>query len=111
MGQFDSAARPGDRIQVLPGTYHEGSPGDTNAITITKSGIQLIGLSTPQNPVVLENAGGQSYGIWVSPVDTTGSGQTDVEHPPCAYSRQQIEGFSLRGFTIREFNAHGVHLA
>lgn len=105
------AASPGDRIQVLPGTYHEGSPGSANAITITKNGIQVIGLSTPHRPVVLESMGNQRYGIWVSPPDTTGIGQADEEHPPCAFSHQQIEGFSLIGFTIRGFNAHGVHLA
>jgi hypothetical protein len=50
-------ASAGDRVQVLPGVYHEGSPGDLNAISITTSGIELVGLSSPTRPVVSENAG------------------------------------------------------
>jgi len=39
------AARPGDRIEVPPGVYHEGAPGDLNALTVTADNIQLVGLS------------------------------------------------------------------
>ena len=107
-----SEARPGDRVQVLPGIYHEGSRGDLNALTINASGIQLIGVPSPARPVVLENAGGQSYGIWVSPADSTGPGpQSDPEHPPCGFSRAKIDDFSLSGFTVRGFAVDGVHLA
>jgi hypothetical protein len=55
-------AGPGDRIQVAPGVYHEGAPGDLNALTVTLNGIQIVGQSRPGRPVVLENAGGQSTG-------------------------------------------------
>ena len=104
-------ARAGDRVQVLPGLYHEGSLGDLNALSITKSRIELVGLSTPTRPVVLENAGGQSYGIWVSPSDSLGAGPaTDPEHPPCGRSNARIRGFSLSGFTVRGFGKDGVHL-
>lgn len=58
----------------MPGIYKEGAPGDLNALTVTIDGIQLVGLSTPEDPVILENAGGQSYGVWVSPLDSTGPG-------------------------------------
>ena len=106
-----AGARSGDRIQVLPGTYHEGTPGQLNAIGITANGIELIGLPTRTRPVVLENAGGQSFGIWVSPPDSMGAGpQADPEHPPCAVSGARVEGFSLSGFTVRGFDQHGVHL-
>src|ERR1700674_1853669 len=64
-------ASAGDRIEVLPGVYREGAAGDLNALTITKSGIHLAGVG---RGVVLENAGGQSYGIWVSPPDSAGAG-------------------------------------
>jgi parallel beta-helix repeat protein len=106
-----SVARPGDRVQVLPGVYREGAAGDIGAITIATSGIALVGLSSPARPVVLENSGQQSFGIWVSPSDSNDSGAaSDPEHPPCALSGTRINGFSLSGFTVRGFGADGVHL-
>ncbi len=106
------AASPGDRIEVFPGVYHEGAPGDLNALTVTAAGIELAGLPRPGHPVVLENPGGQSYGIWVSPADSAGAAaQADEEHPPCATSGARLAGFSLSGFTVRGFSEHGVHLA
>jgi len=106
-----AAASPGDRIEVLPGVYHEGAPGDLNALGIVASGIELVGLATRTRPVILENAGGQSFGMWVSPPDSIGAGpQSDPEHPPCGISGARIKGFSLSGFTVRGFDQHGVHL-
>jgi hypothetical protein len=55
-------AHPGDRIDVMPGLYHEGRPGDLNVVTITADRIDLVGLSRANQPVVLENAGSQSTG-------------------------------------------------
>jgi parallel beta-helix repeat protein len=105
-------ALPGDRVAVLPGTYREGKPGDLNALTIGKSGIELIGISTPHRPIILENAGGQSFGIWVSPSDSRGAAaQSDREHPPCGRLGTTVRGFSLSGFTVRGFGLDGVHLA
>jgi parallel beta-helix repeat protein len=106
-----ASASSGDRILVRPGTYHEGAPGDLNALTITKSDIELVG-DDGEEPVVLENAGGQSYGVWVSPADSTGPGpQSDGEHPPCGLEGSSLHGFAIRGFTVRGFAEHGVHLA
>lgn len=106
------AASPGDRILVLPGTYREGSDSDLNAITVTQNDLKIVGLSSRKHPVVLQNAGGQSFGIWVSPLDSTGAGaQADAEHPPCGPGGATVKGFSLSGFTIRGFTQHGVHLA
>jgi hypothetical protein len=104
-------ARPGDRVQVLPGTYHEGSPGDLNALTIGTNGISLVGMSRPHQPVILENAGGQAFGIWVSPADSSGmAAQSDREHPPCG-----LLGTTVRAFAVRLHGARlrpdGVHLA
>lgn len=98
-----SIARPGDRVQVLPGVYHEGVPDEANAITISTSGIALVGLSSPTRPVVLENAGQPLFGIWVSPSDSTGpEAASDPEHPTCGLSGARIDGFSLSGFTVRD---------
>ena len=105
-------AEPGDRIRVLPGVYHEGLAGDLNALTISRNDIDLVGVPSPARPVVLENSGGQSYGIWVSPSNSAGPGpQADPEHPPCGLSGETVDGFSLSGFTVRGFAIHGVHLA
>jgi len=105
-------ARSGDRVQVMPGIYREGSSGDLNALTIDQSDIELVGLSTERTPVVLESAGGQSFGIWVSPADSSGPGpEADPEHPPCGLAGTTVHGFALAGFTIRGFRLHGVHLA
>jgi parallel beta-helix repeat protein len=105
-------ASAGDIILVQPGVYHEGAPGDLNALTITKPGLQVIGLSSPGQPVVLENSGAQSYGFWVSPLDSAGTGpEADPERPPCRISGARLDGFTLRGFTLRNFARHGAHLA
>ena len=106
------SASPGDIILVPPGVYHEGSPGDLNALTVTKDDIRLVGLSSPDRPVVLANAGSQHFGLWVSPSDSVGPlAQADDEHPPCGTSGAVLKGFSLSGFTIKGFAQHGVHLA
>jgi parallel beta-helix repeat protein len=107
-----ASASPGDRIVVLPGIYKEGAQGDLNALTITIDNISLLGLSTPSNPVVLQNAGGQSFGVWVSPANSAGAGpEADDEHPPCGFDGSLIHGFSISGFTLRGFQLHGLHLA
>ncbi len=107
-----SQAVPGDQIVVLPGVYKEGAPGDLNALTVTVDGIELVGSSALGNPVVLENAGGQSFGVWVSPSDSTGpAAQANDETPPCGFDGSRIHGFSIRGFTLRGFQKHGLHLA
>jgi parallel beta-helix repeat protein len=105
-------ALPGDQIEVLPGVYKEGAPGDLNALTITKDRLELVGRSTPENPVVLQNAGGQSFGVWISPANSAGPGPEDNdEKPPCGFDGSLIHGFSIRGFTLRGFQKHGLHLA
>jgi parallel beta-helix repeat protein len=105
-------AQRGDRIEVMPGVYHEGAPGDLNALTVTIDGIQLVGRPRPGHPVVLENPGGQAHGIWVSPIDSTGPvAEAEDERPPCGFSGATIKGFALSGFTVRGFLRHGAHLA
>ena len=103
-------AQPGDRITVLPGVYREGAAADPTALTVTLDGIALVGLSSPGHPVVLQNAGGQSYGLWVSPAD---SAEPPVAgpRPPCGSSGATLRGFLLSGFTLQGFHQHGAHLA
>ena len=102
------AAPANATILVEPGVYHE-SAAQPSAVIITKDGIQLIGLSTPGAPVVLENAGGQKNGIWMSPADSVKS-PSDGEHPPCGENGALLHGFVLQGFTVRGFDQFGVYL-
>src|SRR3974377_298834 len=84
-------ASAGDTILVRPGVYQEGAPGDLNAVTVTKPGIQIVAQSSPGQPVVLDNPGGQSFGFWVSPSDSAGAGpEGDPERPPCANSGARL---------------------
>src|SRR3989454_5215494 len=93
------AAPAGTTIRVEPGTYHE--TGDTRAITVTKAGIRLIGAARRKHPVVLEQSGTQTQGIWVSPADSLAP--ADVELPPCGVSGSRLARFHLSGFTLPRF--------
>jgi parallel beta-helix repeat protein len=105
------AAPPNSTIMVEPGVYHE-SPGEPSAVVVTKNGLRLIALSTPGAPVVLENAGDQRNGFWVSPADSVTNGDTEEgEHPPCGTTDELLHGFLLKGFTVRGFAQYGVYLA
>src|SRR5712692_266217 len=102
------AAPAGTTIRVEPGTYHEA--GDTRAVTVTKDGIRLVGAARRGRPVVLEQSGTQTQGIWVSPSDSLTP--ADVELPPCGVSGGlRLAGFQLSGFTVRGFEGFGVYLA
>lgn len=105
-------AVPGTVILVQPGVYHE-SPAASRAVTITTDRIQIVAQSTPDNPVVLENAGGQNAGIWVSPTDSvaTYDSTEQAEHPPCGENGNLLHGFQLQGMTVRGFDQFGVYLA
>ena len=107
------AAPPNSIIHVEPGVYHE-SPGSPTAVIVTKDGIQLVGDSTPAQPVVLENAGSQMNGIIAAPADSVVVDPTEEhpgEHPPCGTNGNIIHGFSISGFTVRGFSQFGVYLA
>lgn len=102
------AAPAGATIRVEPGTYHEA--GDSRAITVTKDGIRLVGAARRGRPVVLEQSGTQTQGIWVSPDDSLAP--ADVELPPCGRpGGPRLAGFQLSGFTIQGFDGFGVYLA
>ncbi|HLK11969.1 MAG TPA: right-handed parallel beta-helix repeat-containing protein [Candidatus Binatia bacterium] len=87
------AIAPGGRIYVMPGTYQE-THGRPNAVTVSKSGIQLIGRSKPKAGlrVILQAYPGQRNGIVVEP----------------AVPNTRIEGFRLRGFTVQGFPNNGI---
>ena len=101
------AAPPGATIVVKPGVYQGTSAA--RALTITKDGIHLIGAARHNQPVILQQSGMQTHGIWVSPADSTDP--VEPELPPCGAMGEQLHGFSLRGFTIQGFAGFGVYLA
>src|SRR5262249_48229657 len=97
----------GATIVVKPGVY-SGSTG-ARALTITKEGIHLIGAARRNQPVILQQSGAETHGIWVSPADSTDP--SDPELPPWGMVNEQLHGFSLQGFTIQGFPGFGVYLA
>ena len=110
---------PGGWIFVLPGTYRELSDR-TNGLNITKSGLHLVGLSTPRRRVVLENAGNQRNGIVAVPGDRTRcmNCHTDLSPPfpltegadPVAMksTEPKIKGLVISGITIKNFSNNGL---
>jgi parallel beta-helix repeat protein len=102
-----NAARPGSTIVVMPGTYHEG--GWPHAVTVAQDGIRLVGRARHGRPVVIERAGDQVNGIWVSPTDTVAA--EDAELPPCGTSGARIHRSRIEGFTVRGFPGYGIFLA
>ena len=84
------AASPGATIVVEPGLYQ--GDGAARAITITKDGIHLVGAARPNRPVVLQQTGTQTHGIWVSPADSTDP--DDPELPPCGMLNEHLRGFT-----------------
>ena len=101
------AASPGATIVVEPGVYH--GDGTVQAITITKDGIHLVGAARQNHPVLLQQTGTQTHGIWVSPADSTNP--DDPELPPCGMLNEHLRGFTLTGFTVQGFAGFGVYLA
>jgi nitrous oxidase accessory protein NosD len=101
------AASEGDRILVRPGTYHE--TGTTRALTITKSGIHLVATPGRGKPVVIEQSGTQTQGIWASPPDTLEP--ADVELPPCGVAGTRLHDIEVTGFTVQGFEGFGIYLA
>jgi hypothetical protein len=100
-------APAGATIRVEPGTYTEA--GATRALTITKTPLRLVGAARPGQPVVLQQTGTQTHGIWVSPADTLDPANDEL--PPCGVSGQRLRRFDLEGFTVQGFAGFGVYLA
>ncbi len=77
------AAAPGSTIMIEPGVYK-------GEITITKSGIQLIGMDCSDNEkVVIKNTGNEDCGIMV---------------------HKGGDGFVLKNVTVEGFTENGVYL-
>ncbi|WP_437280019.1 right-handed parallel beta-helix repeat-containing protein [Sorangium sp. So ce375] len=111
-------ASDGARIFVLAGVYRE-TASPTNGLIINKSGISLIGQSTPTKRVVLENAGGQRNGIVVVPSernDCMGCHESmapPFELRPGVHSGSTSDApvlydVEIRGITIRNFVNNGL---
>ena len=109
-------ASPGGWVLVQPGIYRE-TADTTNGLNITR-GINLIGLSTPRNRVVLENAGGQRNGIVaVAAAHTSCMRCHSSLAPPFpllpGVSRSltnegSIRGLTVSGITIKGFANNGL---
>ncbi len=108
----------GTRIYVLAGVYHE-TADPTNGLNITKSGIRLIGQTTPKKRVVLENAGNQRNGIVVVPDDRQDcmGCHSDMAPPfplhpgvPKGLKMREplMHDIEIRGITIRGFRNNGL---
>ena len=102
-------ALPGDLITVSPGTYHEAGrpcptvPAETCAVVVTTDNLTLQAGFFLGMPVILENSGHQDTGIAFAKAGATGSA--------CLVDRgQRIQGASVTGFTVRNFNKNGIYL-
>jgi len=76
------AAAPGSLIKIEPGTYSE-------AITVSKAGIRLVGITTNGEGVVIQNPGDEEDGISVSDAG---------------------DGFTLQNVTVKNFEENGIVL-
>ena len=103
------SAKPGDRVVVFPGVYHEAGqpcpmdPAKVCAVVVGEDGIALVGASRPGHPVVLENAGNQDNGIVAARQGAAGA--------TCLGDRRQrLAGVTVAGFTITGFAGDGILL-
>jgi hypothetical protein len=100
-------APAGTTIRVAPGVYHE--TGAVRALTVTQSQIKLVGAARPGHPVVLEQSGSQTHGIWVSPSNTLDP--PDDELPACGVAGPRLSDIHVSGFTVQGFPGFGMYLA
>ncbi|WP_437573055.1 right-handed parallel beta-helix repeat-containing protein [Sorangium sp. So ce887] len=114
---IDQAA-DGARILIRAGVYRE-TANPTNGLIINKSGLSLIGLNTPTNRVILENAGDQRNGIVVVPSERNDCmGCHESMAPPFELKPGIDSGMTsdepvlydveIRGITIRNFVNNGL---
>ena len=113
---IDRAASRG-WVFILPGVYRERGDA-TNGLNINAA-INLVGLSTPRQRVVLENSGGQSNGIVAVPRDRNDCMSCHSSlAPPFALKpgitghlrmrQPMIHDLTIRGITIRNFINNGL---
>jgi parallel beta-helix repeat protein len=96
-------AKQGDNVRVEPGTYQEDAhkcPAEAGTCAVhIRTGIRLIGLSTPGHPVVLKAKGDEHQGI-----EAALKGDEKCLTDPTL----QIRNLVIRGFTIQGFKGDGV---
>src|SRR5579871_1802931 len=128
-GAFVQTVSPGQSIQaaidraplggwifVQPGTYQETADA-TNGLNITES-VNLVGLSTATQKVVLKNAGGQKNGIVAVPAAHTKCMSCHSSMAPpfdllpgvrrTVSTQPIIFGLSISGITIQDFDNNGL---
>jgi parallel beta-helix repeat protein len=100
-------AHPGDRIFIGPGVYRERSrpcptePGHTCAVSVRKDDISLIGRPKNNEPVVIQNRGGQDIGLSVG---VTGD-------PSCLTDESaRVQGSLISDVQVNGFGDDGVLL-
>jgi len=139
-------ANPGDTIKVFPGTYHEAGapcPGDPShmcAVSVTKPGISLVGMSKPKRFDPQDDPGddndpgddgpgkgkhkGKAKGHHGKPdsgaviLENAGGqergisfGAVDADPTTCANSDGvRLAGASVTGFTVNGFDGQGIFL-
>jgi parallel beta-helix repeat protein len=102
------AARPGETITVLPGTYHE-------AVCVTTDGIKLHGTGAvlmppdqpPQTPCALD-PGGQTIGIAIVGTLDPDTGQVSDPISDVTVSGFRVQGFAA--FGIGMLGGHNVNI-
>lgn len=110
-------ARPGGWVLVRPGVYRETADA-TNGLNITRS-IHLVGLSSHEKSVVLENSGSQKNAIVAVPADHTNCmGCHSSLAPPFPRlpgvkssppsSTYPIAGLTISGITMKDFSNNGL---
>jgi parallel beta-helix repeat protein len=100
-------ARPGDRVEIHPGTYSEAGrtcptrPEQQCAVVVTRNRISIAGRPRPGKPVVLQSRAGQERGIAV------GKSRLGV-----CLSRpdELVHGSRIARLTVRGFEDDGILL-
>ncbi|WP_170319237.1 right-handed parallel beta-helix repeat-containing protein [Polyangium spumosum] len=111
-------ASPGDTILIMPGVY-QVCADSTNGLVIDKSGISLVGLSTPTERVVVEKCDTQRNGIVVVPSEHKDCmGCHESMAPPFALkpgidditgcAEPALHDVEIRGITVRNFENNGL---
>ncbi|NNF17650.1 MAG: hypothetical protein HKN70_12980 [Gammaproteobacteria bacterium] len=113
-----NAVGPGSTVLIEPGIYTE-DPDAQNALSITKSGIRLIGLSDGDSGVVIQGNGANRNGIVAVPVDRTDCLSCHASlAPPFSLwpdvpsdlgdTSPVIHGLEIRNITIEGFINNGL---
>lgn len=92
------AARPGDTITVLPGTYHEAVCLTTDGIKLRGNGAMIIPPAQPPQTACTLDPGGQTIGIALI-------GKVDLDTGQVV---DPISDVTVSGFRVQGFAAFGI---